>query len=371
MFRGVRGLDEKWMRLALELAKKGEGFVNPNPMVGAVIVKNGEVIGQGYHTMFGQAHAEVEAFKNAKKSTEGATLYVTLEPCSHYGKTPPCADLVIDKKVKRVVVGILDPNPLVSGRGIKRIKDAGIDVTVGVLEYECRKLNEIFLNYIEKKKPFVLLKSAISLDGKIATSSGESKWISCEESRKRVHEIRGKYSAIMVGINTVLEDDPLLTCRLEGKKSPIRIVVDSSLNIPINSNILKTSKDVKVIIATTENADLEKVKQLQDLGVVVLKIDKKDERVDLKKLILKLGEMNIDSILIEGGGTLNFSALQQGIVDKVEFYIAPKIIGGIESKTSVEGKGISSLSDAFNIEFSDFYKVGEDILIQGYVKKEI
>ena len=362
-------MDEKWMRLALELAKKGEGFVNPNPLVGAVIVKNEKVIGRGYHTKFGYPHAEVEAFKNAEESVEGATLYVTLEPCSHYGKTPPCADLIVKKKIKRVVVGILDPNPLVAGRGIKKLVDEGIEVAVGVLEEECRKINEVFLKYIVNKEPFVLIKSAVSLDGKIATSKGESKWISGEESRARVHASRGKYAAIMAGINTVLEDNPYLTCRVEGKKSPVRVIVDSFLKIPLDSNIVRTADSVPVIVACTKKADVMKKEKLIKTGVNILEIDGIDSRVDLKKLVLKLGEMNIDSILIEGGGTLNFSALSQGIVDKVQFYVAPKIIGGVHSKTSVEGLGIDRLKDSFNVSFSEVSRVGEDILIEGYIKK--
>lgn len=363
-------MDEKWMRVALGLAKKGEGFVNPNPMVGAIIVKGGRVIGEGYHTGFGQAHAEVEAFKNLSESAEGSTLYVTLEPCSHYGKTPPCADLVISKKVDRVVIGTLDPNPLVAGRGINKIREAGIEVTVGVLENECRKLNEVFFKYIESKKPFVVMKSAVSLDGKIATYSGESEWITCEESLKRVHVSRGKYQSIMVGINTVLKDNPSLTCRLEGKKNPIRIVVDSNLKIPLNSNVVRTAKDISLIVACTENADEKRIKELEALGVKIIVTNSKNNKVDLKELVNNLGKINIDSIFIEGGGTLNYSALSEGIVDKVEFYIAPKIIGGVNSKTSVEGKGIDKLKNVFNISFSEVSRIGEDILIEGYVDKE-
>lgn len=355
------------MKLALELAKKGQGFVNPNPMVGAVIVKNGEVIAKGYHRKFGFPHAEVEAFRNADKSVEDSTLYVTLEPCCHYGKTPPCADLIVQKKVKRVVVGVLDPNPLVAGRGIRKLQKAGIDVTVGVMQDECRKLNEVFFKYILNKKPFVVMKAAVSLDGKIATKKGESKWISGRESRKRVHESRGKYSAVMVGINTVLEDDPLLTCRVKEKNNPIRVIVDSNLRIPLDSKIIKTVSEVPVVIATV-NKDLEKIKKLMKMGVTVLKTNNKDGRVDLNELISELGKRNIDSILIEGGGTLNYSALQAGVVDKVEFYIAPKIIGGVDAKTSVEGIGIDKLCETFNVNFGEVSRIGNDILIQGYIE---
>lgn len=363
-------MDEKWMKLALDLAKKGEGLVNPNPLVGAVIVKDDKVLGTGYHTKFGNPHAEVEAFKNAKESVEGATLYVTLEPCSHYGKTPPCADLIISKKIKRVVVGILDPNPLVAGKGIKKIQEAGIQVTVGVLEEQCKNINEIFLKFIVNKKPFVLLKTAISLDGKISTNTGESKWISGEESRKRVHALRGKYASIMVGINTVLMDNPELTCRIEGKKSPIRVIVDSNLKIPLNSKIVKTAKEIPTIVATVNNFDKIKMRELRTLGVNVIQIKEKNGRVDLKELINEIGKRNIDSVLIEGGGTLNFSALDEKIVDKVQFYIAPKIIGGDKAKTSVEGLGIKRLKDAFRISNKEVSKVGDDILIEGYIEKE-
>ena len=362
-------MDEKWMRIALDLAKKGEGFVNPNPMVGAVIVKGERIIGEGFHTKFGQEHAEVEAIKNASESVKGATIYVTLEPCSNYGKTPPCADLIISKKFKRVVVGTLDPNPLVAGRGINKIKAAGIEVTVGVLEDECRKINEVFLKYIKNKEPFVLMKSAVSLDGKIATSKGESKWITSDEARRKVHASRGKYAAIMVGINTVLEDNPSLTCRLEGKKSPIRVVIDSALKIPLDSNIVKTAKEIPVIVACTKKANEEVIRKLETLGVKVIATNDKEGRVDLKELVKKIGEMNIDSILLEGGGTLNYSALSEGIIDKVQFYIAPKIIGGINSKTSVEGIGIDKLKDAFKIKISEVSKISDDIFIEGYVDR--
>jgi len=362
-------MNEKYMRMALELAKKGEGRVSPNPMVGAVIVKDNKIIAKGYHKEYGKDHAEIDAFKNATEDVTGATMYVTLEPCSHYGKTPPCADEIVEKKISRVVIGSLDPNPLVSGNGIKKITDAGIEVTVGILDTECKILNEVFMNYILEEKPFVVMKSAMSLDGKIATYSGESKWISGEESRKNVHTLRNKLSAIMVGVETVIKDNPELTCRAENGRNPIRIVVDSNLRIPIESKLVESARDTKTIVATTKRANKEKELLLKEKGVIVLITEEINTRVDLLDLMKKLGEMKIDSILLEGGGTLNFSALSQGIVDKVQVYIAPMIIGGEKSKTIVSGIGVEFLKDAFKLRDLKTSMVGQDILIEGYVKK--
>ena len=285
------------MELAIKLAKKGEGKVNPNPMVGAVIVKDGIVIGEGYHEKYGEGHAEVNAFKSLKEDPSGATMYVTLEPCSHYGKTPPCADKIIKNNIKRVVIGMIDPNPLVAGNGVDKLKKAGIEVKVGVLEEKCKKLNEVFIKYILSKKPFVVLKTAMSLDGKIATRTGESKWISSEKSRLQVHNLRNKLSAIMVGVNTVIKDNPELTCRIENGNNPIRIIVDSTLRIPMNSKVLQ-NKDNKTIIATTKRANIKNMQELLKKNINVLIIDEKNGQVDLSALIKKLGELNIDSILL-------------------------------------------------------------------------
>jgi diaminohydroxyphosphoribosylaminopyrimidine deaminase / 5-amino-6-(5-phosphoribosylamino)uracil reductase len=360
-------LDEKYMRMAIELAKKGVGKVNPNPMVGAVIVKDEKVIGEGYHEEYGKAHAEVNAFSSLIEESKGATLYVTLEPCSHYGKTPPCVDKIIENKIAKVVVGALDPNPLVAGRGIKKLKDAGIDVVTSVLEEECKKVNEVFMKYIVEKKPFVVLKTAMTLDGKISTSSGESKWITNEKSRKEVHKLRNKLSAIMVGVNTVIKDNPELTCRLEGGRNPIRIIVDSALRIPMESKVV-IDKLAGTIVATTELANKDRVLDLKKLGVEVIIIKAKNERVDLQSLMVELGKLNIDSILLEGGSTLSFSALEDKIVDKIQAYIAPKIIGGEKSKTPVGGKGIEKLSNAIMLENMKVISVGRDLLIEGYLK---
>lgn len=358
------------MKLALELAEKGKGKVNSNPMVGAVIVKNEKIIGQGYHKCYGEAHAEINAFNSVVKDISGSTMYVTLEPCSHYGKTGPCVNKIIENKISKVVVGSLDPNPIVSGTGVKKLREAGVEVIVGVLEEECKKLNEVFMKYIVCKKPFITLKSAMSLDGKIATAKGESKWITGEKARREVHKLRNEVLGIMVGVNTIIKDNPELTCRLKNGKNPIRIVVDSTLRIPISSNVVTDVNKARTIVATTNVSDKNKILELENLGVEVLIIKSKDKRVDLNELVAKLGELNIDSILLEGGSTLSFSAINSGIVDKLQIYISPKIIGGELSKTPVGGSGIELLSDAFKVEDLTSKFVGEDILLEGYFKRE-
>ncbi|WP_368490647.1 bifunctional diaminohydroxyphosphoribosylaminopyrimidine deaminase/5-amino-6-(5-phosphoribosylamino)uracil reductase RibD [Clostridium sp. BJN0013] len=363
--------DEHYMKIALDLALKGEGFVNPNPQVGAVIVKEGKIVGKGYHKFYGGPHAEVYALKEAGDKAVDGQIYVTLEPCSHYGKTPPCAEAIAKAGIKKVVVALKDPNPLVSGRGIKFLRDRGIEVVTGVLEKEALNINEIFIKYISEKLPFVILKSAITLDGKIATVTGQSKWITCEESRNLVHHIRNRVMAIGVGIGTILSDNPLLTTRLEKKcKSPIAVILDSKLRIPLGCKIFDTLKYRKIIIACTEEHDMLKKHEIEKMGVDVI-ICPKDEfgHINLKILIEKLGDIGIDSLLIEGGGTLNFSALNSGIVDKIVYFIAPKIIGGLEAKTSVEGKGIEDLNNAVKLKNISYSKSGEDMVVQGYVEK--
>lgn len=360
-------LNEEYMKLAIEIAKKGVGWVNPNPMVGAVIVKEGRVIGQGYHKCYGGNHAEVNAFENLCENPEGGTIYVTLEPCSHYGKTPPCVDKIIKNKISKVVIGALDPNPLVVGNGIKVLEEAGIEVVTGVLEEECKKLNEIFMKYIVCKKPFVVLKTAMTLDGKIATESGESKWITSEEARREVHKSRNKLASIMVGVDTVIKDNPELTCRLEDGRNPIRIIVDSKLRIPMDAKVV-VDKLAETIIATTEFADKDKILFLEKLGVKVIITKSKNGRVNLQSLMIKLGELNIDSVFLEGGSTLNFSALEENIVDKMQVYISPKIIGGEKSKTPVGGKGIKKLRDAIMLENTTVRYIGTDLLIEAYMR---
>lgn len=360
-------MDEFYMKRALELAVKGIGMVNPNPMVGAVIVKDNKVIGAGFHEKYGHAHAERNAVKNAVEDIEGATVYVTLEPCAHYGKTPPCVDLLIEKKVRKVVIGMLDPNPLVAGKSIKKLKENNIEVKVGVKEKECRKLNEVFIKYITTKKPFVIMKAGISIDGKIATSSGESKWITSERSRLHSHELRNRMSGIMVGINTVLSDDPSLTYRGEHKgKDPLRIIIDSTLKVPFESKVIKYNNN-NTIVACVENTDLIKKEKLEKMGVKIIETKSKKGKVDLQEVVEKLGKEKIDSILLEGGGTLNFSALKEGIVDKVRFYIAPKIIGGENSKNSVSGQGFYNLDDCVNLKDMSYEQMGNEIVVDGYI----
>jgi diaminohydroxyphosphoribosylaminopyrimidine deaminase/5-amino-6-(5-phosphoribosylamino)uracil reductase len=357
------------MQMALELAEKGRGAVAPNPMVGAIIVKDGRIIGAGYHEKFGEGHAEVNAIRSATEDVAGATIYVTLEPCSHYGKTPPCSDKIIEKKIGRVVIAALDPNPLVSGRGVKKLQAAGIEVVTGILAEESSRLNEIFMKYIVAKEPFVVMKAAMSLDGKIATRTGESQWITGPAARERVHQLRSALSGIMVGVQTVITDDPQLTSRIPGGKNPLRIIVDSTLLIPLEAKVLQNQELAKTIIATTERADRNKAALLEAAGIELLTVPAKDGRTDLKALMRALGERGIDSILLEGGATLNFSALQAGIVDKVQIYIAPKLIGGETAKTPVGGEGIEKLSQAFGVLDLKASSVGEDILLEGYLAK--
>lgn len=366
-----RELDEFYMEYALSLAIKGQGRTTPNPMVGAVVVKDGQIIGEGYHARAGERHAEVVAIENAIDDVSGATLYVTLEPCSHYGKTPPCTELIIEKDIRRVVIAVLDPNPLIAGRGAKRLRDSGILVTVGVLERKAQRLNEVFMKYIVTKKPFVTYKSAMSLDGKIATSTGESQWITCEESRTDSHKLRHDYTGIMVGIGTVLADDPLLNCRIEGGKQPIRIVADSYLRIPEDSKLVRTAEEYPLIVATTSKGDPEKKNRLKEKGVRVWDIPLDENgRVDLMCLMKYLGENEVDSIVIEGGGTLAEQAMKAGIVDKMIVYMAPLIIGGKDAKTPLEGAGISRLNEAWKLQEWSMEMIGTDMKVSGYIRKE-
>jgi diaminohydroxyphosphoribosylaminopyrimidine deaminase / 5-amino-6-(5-phosphoribosylamino)uracil reductase len=359
------------MKRALELAQKGVGYTKPNPLVGAVIVRDGKIIGEGYHEICGSHHAEVNAFKNAIEDVSGATLYITLEPCSHYGRTPPCANAIVEKGIKKVVIGLLDPNPLVAGKGIKILESNGIEFVTGILEDEGKKLNEIFLKYITTKLPFGILKTAMTLDGKIASAIGDSKWITNESSRQYVHELRHQVSGIMVGIGTILTDDPELTTRLKNRVGvdPIRIIVDSTAKIPLSSKVLNLDSSAKTIVATTEKADKQKLDAVRDKGADIIITPLKNNKVDLSYLMQQLGQQEIDSVLIEGGGALNFSALEEGIVDKVISFIAPKIIGGAASKTPVGGDGISYIKNAIQLENIQISRFQEDIMIEAYLRK--
>lgn len=359
--------NEKFMRLAMDLAGNAVGRTSPNPLVGAVIVKDNRVVGCGWHRKAGTPHAEVHALNQAGELAEGADVYVTLEPCAHYGKTPPCAEALVKAKVKNVYGGLLDPNPKVAGKGFKILEDAGIHVEYGFLEAELRQQNEVFLKWIEHKQPFVVLKAAMTLDGKIATASGQSKWITNEASREYGYHLRDIYDAIMVGINTIKEDNPLLTARVDGGKNPIRIVVDSQLNIDLKANVI-IDKSAKTIIATTDLAEKVKVEALKSAGIEVLVVDKdEDNRVDIEKLLNLLGQQNICSILVEGGAILHGSLVAKKLIDKVYFFIAPKIVGGNLAKSPIEGKGILNLQEAIQLEDMKTTYLNGDILISGKV----
>lgn len=358
------------MHRTIELAKLGWGKTRPNPLVGAVIVKDDKIISEGYHHHYGGDHAEVDALKKICFDAEGATIYVNLEPCSHHGKTPPCVDAIIRSKIKRVVVGTLDPNPKVAGRGISILRDKGIEVTVGILEPEAIELNEVFIKYITTGTPFCILKTAMTLDGKLATANGDSKWITNEESRSYVHKLRDRFAGIMVGAATVIQDNPVLNTRIPGKEAnqPTRIIVDSSCRIPIDSIVIQTAKAQATLIATTEKADKAKIQLLEEKGARVLVLPAVEGKVPLRLLMAELGKMEIDSVLLEGGGSLNFSALKEGVVDKVMTFIAPKIIGGRDAITPVEGAGIRSIKDALLLSNIKVTKFDDDILIEGYIE---
>jgi diaminohydroxyphosphoribosylaminopyrimidine deaminase/5-amino-6-(5-phosphoribosylamino)uracil reductase len=361
---------QKYIRRAIALAKKGMGWVNPNPMVGAVIVRNGYIIGEGFHSYFGGPHAEVNAFENTSESLENATLYITMEPCSHHGKTPPCTELIISKGIRKVVAGMKDPNPLVNGNGFKKLIDAGIEVESGIEEAAVAEMNEQFVKYIVTGLPFCTLKTAMTLDGKIATVGNASKWISAENSRQYVHELRQKYSAVMVGINTILYDDPLLNTRRYKKKNrdPLKIIIDSTGKIPMEAKVLKLNPQLD-IIATTDKIEATKKQDLERLGAQVLICPRKDEKVDLNYLMVSLGKMGIDSVMLEGGSTLAFSALMSGIIDKVVSFIAPKIIGGAAAPSPVGGMGIPLMEEAISVKDWKYRKIGPDILIEGYIRQ--
>ena len=366
--------DVKWMRRALKLAEKGWGRTRPNPLVGCVIVRDGEILTEGYHAALGRAHAERAAIEQAQSQgidLTGATLYVNLEPCSHFGRTPPCADLIIENRLTRVVIAMEDPNPLVAGRGIKALRTAGIEVTTGVLESEARRLNEIFIKHITTGKPYVILKAAISVDGKIATHTGESQWISGADSRKMVHRWRSRTAAILVGINTILQDDPSLTTRLHGKRDldPARIIVDSKGKLTTHFRVFNPGSKAQVIVATTSAIKPDHAEQLKQAGANILVLDGPHGQVDLKALIDQLGESGIDSILLEGGGRLNEAFLRAGLVDKIMLFMAPKIIGGSASIACFHGEGTEHLTDAIPITDMTVTPVGEDFLIEGYPQK--
>ena len=354
---------EQFMKAALEEAVRGCGWTNPNPMVGAVIVKDGEIIGRGYHQKYGGPHAERNALASCIQSPEGATLYVTLEPCCHYGKTPPCTDAVIESGISTVVIGNKDPNELVSGKGIAILEQHGIEVICGVLSDECRELNEVFFHYISKGTPYVVMKYAMTLDGKIATSTGKSKWITGEAAREHVHRSRHRYAGIMVGIGTVLADNPLLTCRIPDGRNPVRIICDTDLRIPVDSEIVRTAGEVETLIAASV-CEGGKARFLRDRGITILPVSKRDGHLDLRELMRILGQRKLDSVLIEGGAKLHAAALGSGIVNRVQAYIAPRIFGGVGAKSPVGGIGTDDPAEAWKLTDRKLTVLGEDVLLE-------
>jgi len=357
------------MKRVLRLAGKASGITSPNPMVGAVLVKNGKIIAEDYHRKPGAPHAEALVIDKAGEKAKGATLYVNLEPCCHTDKrTPPCTKAIIKAGIKKVVIGMKDPNPKVSGKGIEELSKSGISVVSGVLEEDSIRLNEAYAKYITTKRPFVILKVAMTLDGKIATPEGESKWITGEKARGKVHQLRSSVDAVMTAIGTVKADDPQLTARIKkGTRSPIRIIIDPEFEIPMNAKILNTPPETVIVTKKSQKSEVrsQKLRALSNKGVKI--IDYEGERVDLNWLMKKLGEMGITSVLIEGGSSLNSHALEYGIVDKTMFFIAPKIIGGKESFPSVGGKAFRKLSEAHQLKNITLKRIGEDILIEGYI----
>jgi diaminohydroxyphosphoribosylaminopyrimidine deaminase/5-amino-6-(5-phosphoribosylamino)uracil reductase len=355
----------RYMELALQLAEATRGQTSPNPMVGCVLVKDGRIVGMGSHLRAGEAHAEVQALRMAGEEAKGAIAYVTLEPCSHYGRTPPCADALVKAGVAKVVIAMLDPNPLVAGRGVARLVEAGIEVVTGVCETEAKRLNEVFITFITTKRPFVTIKTAMTLDGKVATHTGNSRWITGEDARLEVHQMRHQHDAIVVGVNTVLTDNPQLTTRLpQGGKNPVRIVMDSTLRIPLNAKVL-TDEQAPTWIFTTEQANREKWRQLEERGIRVFSIGE-GPKVDVESMLDILGEENISSLFVEGGSQVNSAFLHARAVNKVISYIAPKLVAGRSAPTPFGGIGIDDMTDAITLRDITVEQVGQDIKISGY-----
>ena len=362
--------DETYMRRAIVLAERGAGWTSPNPMVGAVIVKDGRIIGKGWHRRYGEAHAERNALQSCTESPVGAVLYVTLEPCCHHGKQPPCTDAILEAGIRRVAVGSGDPNPLVAGKGVELLRSHGVTVDTGVLKEECDALNPVFFHFIQTKRPYVVIKYAMTMDGKIATRTGDSQWITGEAARQRVHQDRHRYSAIMAGVGTVLADDPLLTCRMEGGKNPVRVICDSHLRTPPDSRIVCTAREVPTILAAAAPPP-ERRKALEDAGCQVWDLPGPEGRVDLNALMDRLGAQDIDSVLLEGGGALNWAALHSGIVQKVQTYIAPKLFGGTAAKSPIAGLGVETPAQAVRLVRTTVTQIGEDFLLESEVETDV
>ena len=367
--------EEQFMKRAIELAKQGVGWTAPNPLVGAVVVKNGRVIGEGYHRKYGELHAERNALAACTEDPAGATLYVTLEPCCHYGKTPPCTEIIIEKKIAKVVIGSRDPNPKVAGKGARILREHGIEVVEDYMREACDALNPVFFHYITTKTPYVVLKFAMTLDGKIATRIGASKWITGEAARNHVHQLRGRYAGILAGIGTVLADDPMLNCRIDGAHQPLRIILDSHLRIPMGSRLVRSAKEYPLLIVCNESIrdreeEASRIQKLEEAGAKVWILPEKNGHPDLNVLMQRLGEEKIDSVLIEGGGTVNEAALKAHIVHHVYAYIAPKIFGGEDAKTPVEGSGIRLPQECANLRLAKITVLLNDMLLEYDVEGE-
>lgn len=356
--------DVAYMRQAVALARRGTGWTDPNPLVGAVVVKDGKVIGRGYHARCGGLHAERAALADCTGSPRGATMYVTLEPCCHQGRQPPCTDAILAAGIARVVVGSDDPNPLVAGKGLEILRRGGVEVVSGVLREACGALNPVFFHFIRTKRPYVVMKYAMTMDGKIATRTGASRWITGEAARRRVHRDRHRYTAIMAGVGTVLADDPMLNCRIKGGKNPVRIICDTHLRTPLTSQIIRTAGEIPTILATCAEPSL--YGPYLDAHCQVWTLPERDGHVDLDALMDRLGSAGIDSVLLEGGGTLNWAALESGIVQRVQAYVAPKLFGG-DAKSPVEGQGVALPDQAVALKNTRISRVGEDILLESEV----
>lgn len=364
--------DIEYMKLAIELAGKAIGQTTPNPMVGAVIVKDGRIIGEGYHKKAGENHAEIEALNSATTDKiNGSTMYVSLEPCCHHGKTPPCAEAVIKSGIKEVIIAAQDPNPLVSGMGIELLKKNGINIKVGLLETEARKLNEFFYMFHENARPFIIAKWAMTLDGRTSSDSGDSKWISNDLSRQYVHYVRSTVDAVMVAIGTVIKDDPTLNCRLEGYvgKQPKRIIVDPSCKVPLSFELFLNQPAGEIIIITTKMATPERIKNLKDKGCSIIQFDQQGGRIKITDILKKLAERNIQSIMVEGGRDLTSSFFSEDLVDKVICFVAPKILGGFKNTSPINNWGMSSMEEVLNLRDVNIKTFDKDICIEGYVRK--
>lgn len=361
--------DEYFMAKAISLARRAYGMTSPNPPVGCVIIKNNKIISQGFHEGAGLPHAEINALTAAGNRAKGAAMYVTLQPCDHYGKTPPCTDAVIKSGIKKIIIGSMDPNPMTDKKAVKKLRSAGINVITGVCQDMTYELIRPFEKFIRHKMPFVTLKIAESLDGKIASVSGDSKWISSNLSREYVRALRRESDAVMVGINTILKDDPLLLPRIKAKKMPWRIIADSTLKTPLNSQVMKTVKLGRVVIGTTDRAaNARKAALFEKKGVFVIKTKPKNGKVDIKTLLAALAERNIMNLLVEGGGTLAGALCDEGLVDKFIFIIAPKIIGGKYSISSIMGKGAKDMSKTLAIKNVEIKRLDNDVIITGYAR---